>query len=284
MMKDADLTTRLVEGVLTPLMRGGELCLVPPIGPGRAEQCVLMGCPGKLEANVVSHKLRAARSLYPLDEVGAISADEWLMLCALNDALQLTNPSLTTPPRSTENAGALEEICHETVRRIHPCRTVFDVLSRHALFSRLAELGREDHVVSWWSGSRHFVGKRPPSRLLAWPRLRRVELRSTRVSLEALGAIEFDSVLAAWLEMTPLTALGAAAHLADLTLPRSLTQLLQTEVGRKLALRVVLGCRDPRQTLDKVRASSVLDGTAEGSDRGARRFLEEGALRVAQLT
>jgi hypothetical protein len=124
---------------------------------------------------------------------------------------------------------------------------VKEALARHTWFSRLFEITRTDAVVSWWVGSRAFLGEDPPARLTAWPELRRVNVAKTPRPLMDLpmsgGSVDYEAFAATvsrFLTRTPLTDLATC----DRAAPRfqwthEALQLVTSRAGRTLALRAM---------------------------------------------
>jgi hypothetical protein len=123
--------------------------------------------------------------------------------------------------------------------------TLAEVLSRHTIFARIFELVRCDEHVSWWSGSASFVGTRAPARLLAWPRLRRVEQRVESVALVELApktawAANWRDAVAHWVRASPLTDLMTASRKAPpFAWSGAALGLVNTAPGRVLAMRAI---------------------------------------------
>ena len=247
-MNPLELGQALSERLLCPLLLGKEVRLVEPVGEARAVELgkSLPGASmfGELEAL----RLAAARRWAPVDDLGELSADEWLLVAALNDLLQLTNPGLVRGVRPRKNQQKLARMVSRLIDRAGPPRTVRSALSRHALFSRIVELSRLDTEVRWWVGSDKFVGNTPPERLLAWPELRKVRSTTEHVRLAdmaALGGADFEALLERWLTMTPLTLLGTAKQSGvPFRWTGPLVALTYVPLGRRLALRVLLASHD----------------------------------------
>ena len=74
-----------------------------------------------------------------------------------------------------------------------------EAVNRHSLLGRVAEIARTDSTVSFWLGRETFVGRVPPPRATALPRLRRVRVDVVRrVWLREIGvpAVAREAVLA----------------------------------------------------------------------------------------
>jgi hypothetical protein len=207
---------------------------------------------------------------------------EWLLLCALNDLLQVTNPDLPGLFARTR-PSQLTALAVETISAAGSPRTVGDALFRHATFSRAFELTRIDTHVSWWVGSRTFRGSRPPSRLLAWQGVRRVRQQREEIPLAAMVA-EGSEWAAAW--QAAMFSLIAASPLTDLSnLLRSAPTfdwtgstlgLIATAPGRTLAGRALAragAASSVRDTL--LAASDRLAHTEPRAAELARAFVEQ---------
>jgi hypothetical protein len=226
----------LIARVLRPLLRGGEVRPLRPIGTRRALR-LAQAAEGTflLEPDVASARVREARRLWPIDALPELSVGEWLLLAALNDLLQVNNPDLMS---RRKRPARLLAMAAETIRAAGPAGSAAEALARHATLSRVVELERGDTLVSWWVGQRWFIGATPPRRLLAWPALRRVHTRTRRARFdemagESLWAPTYRDTVAAWLSATPLTEL-VAGGLGPAGLSLALHPVGRTLVGRAL--------------------------------------------------
>src|SRR5688500_7892714 len=273
------LAQALSESLLCPLLRGDEVRLVEPIGEARAVE-LGKSLPGtRIFEELEELRLAAARRWAPVDDLGDISADEWLLIAALNDLLQLTNPGLVRGIRSRQNERLLARLVGRLIDRAGPPTTVGAALSRHALFSRVVELSRLDTAVRWWAGSDRFVGCTPPERLLAWPELRKVRRTTEQVRLADMApvGVEFEALLDRWLATTPLTLLGTAQQSGvPFRWAGSLLALTHVPAGRRLALRVLLARRDVTSALtDLKQALGQLHSDDERAFMHAQSFIAE---------
>jgi len=240
------LVAELASRVLLPLLAGGELRPVPPIGVARARAVAEAGAFATAALDEVrARRLRVARRLCPLDALPDPSPGEWLLLCALNDLLQSTNPTLLGPFGGSRPRELLE-MALATVTLAGPPTTVGDALSRHATFSRLLQLVRVDTHVSFWVGRRVYRGAKPPKRLTRWRSVRRVSEREQNVRLPEMAPASpeatpvFEQVLAGLVAASPLTDLETA--LRDLPVFRwsgAALSLVSVPEGRLLALRAL---------------------------------------------
>lgn len=284
-MKILDLGRSLSERLLVPLMQGGEVRPVAPVGEARAVELSKALSGARVFDEVEALRLRAARRWAPVDDLGDIAADEWLLVAALNDLLQLTNPALGRGLGARRIPLRLARLVERVLSRAGPPRSVASALSRHALFGRVVELARVDTQVSWWSGSARFVGHEPPERLLQWPRLRKVRRLSEHVRLGQMDdgkTSDFGLLLQRWLALTPLTTLGTSRTSGvPFRWTGPLLALTSTKEGRRMALRVLLTGADVAAALAELSsATEVLASIDARACAHARDFLAEAeALR-----
>ncbi len=287
-MKLAEHARLLLEGVLIPLLRGGDVRLLDPVGAPRAQE-LENGLPGSGLFDEVGHlKLRAGRRLWPVDDLGEIASDEWSLLVALNDLLQLTNPSLCSGVRSSKNSTTLAQHVERCIERAGPPLSARQALSRHALFSKVRLLIRCDTELSWWTGSGNFVGRDPPARLTSWPELRRVKQRRIEVPLARMAprVPRYRELLERWLTSTPLTlfaGLGALGIEARWSAP--MLRLVTNEPGRTLALRAVVWSDDAPTALEQLSAATrALGELGRPGEQHARLFTDLAFERFQQLS
>jgi hypothetical protein len=250
MTPPADLIAALTERVLLPLVVGGELRPLAPVGPKRAREqarvaAALADFSGEAANEIQWQRLRVARRVCALDRIEPLSQGEWLLTFALNDLLQATNPDL---PGIFDRArpARLIELAVELIDAAGPPRTIAETLARHATFSRGLELVRIDTHLSWWAGTRTFRGAEPPARLLAWQTVRRVRQRREQIPLPAMVSAEswsdaWSQALGRWLAASPLTDLATLLRATPEPVWTGTTLgLLATSPGRALARRTLL--------------------------------------------
>jgi len=265
-----DTPEALIERLLLPLACGGPLRPIAPLGARRAIS--MSKEPIVIESEAAERlrhaRLSVARRLYPLDSLADLGRSEWLLGCALNDLLQVTNPSLKSP-FGRAHPERLLGMVREVVDAAGPPRTLGEAVARHTTFSRVLELTRIDTFVSFWVGSRSFAGARPPRRLLLWPRLRRVSEHETTLGLvdmtkEAAWGGNFLTTLKGFLAASPLTDLAEIRRSTPgFSWSAASLALVRNSVGRSLALRAIDREGDAESAI-AVLASSV-DGA--GDDR-----------------
>jgi hypothetical protein len=240
-----DVAERLFSDVMAPLVLGGAMRPGHPIGVAAA-LAIGDGSPldTDLAALVQEGRVRRARMLVPVDGLGEPSASEWALAAALHDLAQSTNPGFVAPLRRTAAARIVRSAL-ATMERVGPPSTLSEAVSRHTWFSRVLEIARTDTAVSWWAGSQEFLGVDPPSRVQAWPKLRRVSVTRTPRPLIEVGPIAIDrerlvAAMAALLARTPITDLatctrGAPAFAWNATI----VALLGSPAGRTLGARAI---------------------------------------------
>jgi hypothetical protein len=248
--KPVAIADRLFCQFMAPLVLGGELRPGRPIGGKNA--LALAPFSDTLDKELLSHvdlaRIRIARRLAPVDQVVPPTAAEWALAACLHDVVQTTHPELTGMFLGRAPAKLLE-VAQATAEVVPPPATVGDALERHTWFSRVLDITRTDTNVSFWVGKRTYLGVDPPSRLLAWPELRRVHIDKVPHPLTELpgagGHVNVDLFaggLAAWFRKTPLTDLATCARTSPQFqwTPETLA-LLTTRAGRTLVLRALDG-------------------------------------------
>ncbi|MBK8251482.1 MAG: hypothetical protein IPK82_02290 [Polyangiaceae bacterium] len=285
-MADA-LTERygeLVEQVLKPLVLGGRIDPVRPLGR-RLGLAIGEGrkiADAELRTQLDVARVRVARRLAPIDTVAEISAEDMALVAAFNDILQTTNLELSgafTRARHKRLLDSSVALCESIAKP----RTIDDALSRHTVLSRALEVVRTDTSVSWWTGSSSFRGQPAPGRLLKWRELRRVREDSRRVPLVEMAAdvshipseAWFDA-LNVWLSRSPLTDIATLARTAPVfRWSEPTVSLIATVPGRTLAFRALCQQRaaSVEGTLD--RALKALSPEAKQAEPLIKAFAQE---------
>ncbi len=238
----------LFEHFIAPLILGGELVPGKILG---AKKALAMGASRSvtnidLAAHVDLARIRIARKLAPIDRIAPMTAHEWSLAACLHDILQSTHPNLAGLFRSDASRRILD-LVNLALDRIPTSKNAQEALSRHTIFSRTLEIGRTDTRVSWWTGHDTFRGTEPPSRLLAWPDLRRVHVDKNTQPILDLPTDErghdkpfFLETLRRFLSMSPITDL-ATANRSEIKFvwSKSTLALAASPVGRTLATRAI---------------------------------------------
>lgn len=259
----AELLQALWSRVISPLVTGGALSPVRPIGPLRAAAIA--------QSSAVFHaadsawidvqRVRHVRSLCPVDALEPPSAAQWALAAALNDLLQCTNPSLDGlfSRRSSTLIGKVEQM----LGAVPPPDTLREALGRHATFALVLSMERHDKRLTWWCGSQDFRGCEPPERMLLWKKLRRVGVQTARVTLDGMAGDtrldegHYHAVLGRFLSLSPLTDLAAAARSEPVFCWTGPTlALVACGPGRTLALRA-LRLHDPARSLQALQRAPV---------------------------
>jgi hypothetical protein len=203
-----------VSRFLLPLVKGGSLHIGRPLDQALAQ--ALAGAfaapedqrgdrlsPAELVAASELGFLRGrtARALV-LDAPPPPLDDESFRLgAALHNVLLLTHPALGADPADRTRQRIAEAA--EVLAALGPPRSALVAVWRHSLLARLPEIIQPERIVTHWLGRHRFVGRTPPARLLALPRLRRVRLEETRrswlreVGIAAIARPAWHALLAA---------------------------------------------------------------------------------------
>jgi hypothetical protein len=244
----AALGKRLYERFVAPLVLGGEITPGPGVGARAAFE--LDGCLATVDRDLRSRvdlaRVRVARRLVGVDVLDEPDRAEWALAAALHDMVFALHPALDHLLHRSA-ADRLLTLAEQTIERVPPGESLKDELSRHTFFARALELQRTDTYVSWWTGSRTFLGTTPPPRLLAWPELRNVRTEETHVTLAELPTSlhparreRFLRVLALWLAKVPLTDLATSTRsIAPFVWTDAALGLLAGPHGRVLGLRAL---------------------------------------------
>jgi hypothetical protein len=264
---------RLFTGVMAPLVLGGALTPSRAIG-ARAALALGATLPtdAELAARVEHARVRRARTLVPIDRLGPPTAAEWALAAALHDLAQSANPAFDAATLRRGAAARIAMLAGATIRRVAPPANLHEALSRHAWLARMLEIARTDTTVSWWSGSRVFLGVEPPARLLAWPELRRVSVSRARRPLLDLAPLVIDRSwlvdgIAEILARSPITDLATCARREPAFAWNETTlALLQRPAGRALAMRVL--ARLPPSDVDRALGRASRAAIAEHGGLG----------------
>jgi hypothetical protein len=228
-------------------------------------------------------RVRRARALVPIDALAAPTGAEWALSAALHDVLQCASPRFNGALRRSAAARILE-LAGETIDFVGPPANVGEALSRHAWLARVLDIARTDTAVSWWTGSRDFLGVEPPGRLQVWPHLRRVSVVRTPRPLLELTPLAVDrqrlvEVIARLLARTPLTELATCTRVTPpFEWSEATLALVGTHAGRTLALRALarLPAADVDAALGRATRNAVTRRPAFA--RAAARLLADRAV------
>lgn len=275
----------LFEQVLAPLLLGGSVRPVRPIGPVlAAEVAALHGVFGPsnsaLGEECARVRARQARALAPIDALGGLGRSEWLMLCALNDFLQVANPHLPGMFGGQRPVRLLHAV-EQTLALTPPPVDVRECVARHATFARLLQIVRVDTMVDWWTGSAVFRGEPVPKRLLALPGIRRVKVDEMTVSIESLCEHKsvqtgrYLEVLGRLLRSSPLTDLATAGRDEPaFRWTHELLSLVALPTGAGICRRI-LGGVGAQADVALERGAKLLEQQRNPAALLATRFLEQ---------
>jgi hypothetical protein len=264
------LQDALFRQVIAPLVLGGPMVPLNPIGPQRSSgfSAERPYADPDLASRVTMGRVRAARRLAPVDSFGPLTDAEWQLASVFNDVVQSTHPDYRNMFRK-RGPQMILLILDDALDAIVQVANVGDALSRHTLFGRMFDLTRVDTKLTWWTGSATFLGTEVPNRLRLWPELRQVrEERTPRRLMELAHAgksqtpvVLFESVVAKFLSKSPLTDLATCDRPAPAFewTPVNLG-FIGTRNGRTLTLRA----------LDRLRRGDVEDTLG----RATRRLLD----------
>jgi hypothetical protein len=206
---------RFVARFLLPLVRGGALHVGRPLGPKFvARLAATLAERSSSTALVLAARAPAGRAvdvatalsmgrhaaavrLLPGTRVPALDEATLRLGAALHNLLSLTHPGIEG--RGAEGRQARIADAAEKLASLGPPRSAADAVDRHSLLGRLPDIGRSDRVVHFWLGRRSFVGRLPPRRVTALPRLRQVRV---------------DTVHRGWLREIGMPACARPAFLA----------------------------------------------------------------------
>jgi hypothetical protein len=282
---------RLFHGVMAPLVLGG--AVRPPHAIG-ARVALALGAAERLPTDidlasrVQLGRVRRARRLVPLDRLGPPTAAEWALAALLSDILQAASPAFDAALRRGA-ASRILAVAMTGVERIPLPASPKDALSRHTWFARLLDVARSDTTISWWVGSSRYLGVDPPSRLQAWPSIRRVQVTTQATALLELAPLAFERerlvrAVSLLLERSPLTDLAGCTRVTPpFEWTPSALALVGAPAGRTMALRAL--ARLPAQEVDSAlgRASRDLLRRASGPQARAAVLPSPEARAVAAL-
>jgi hypothetical protein len=186
-----------VSRFLLPLVKGGAMHVGRPLGQRAIEAMVSTWRAGarrsftsledmaEEDALAELGRIRQARVRAVIYEAAAPPLDEATLRlgAGVHNLLALGHPGLASGVSAARTLERRQEQIVEATLAIvdlGPPPTAEEALRRHSLLARLGEITRTDHTVEYWAGRRRFVGRTPPTSLLALPRLRRVSVTSQR--------------------------------------------------------------------------------------------------------
>ncbi len=242
---------RLFEDFAAPLVLGG------PVSPRRFLSGKLALDIGDREPADATRffdfqeaRLRTLRKLLPLERVPNPNGNEWALVAAMHDLVLLLHPDFQGALRSPMRQRVLKSVL-ATASQVPLAKTLGEALMRHSFFANLCDLSRNDKRVSWWTGSKTFEGREPDARLLAWPKLRRVDIVTRARPIEKLvlarsyadsdsrKSFTMGSAMNELLQRSPLTAILHAGLFAEFAFTDELVSWLELAPARQVLLRAL---------------------------------------------
>jgi hypothetical protein len=243
-----------VSRFLLPLVTGGPLHVSRPLDArGVAALVAAFSAPperltpGSLSVaeDHAAHELgraRARRARALLLDIAPPPLDEpsFRLGAAVHDLLLLAHPGMG--PERTDPARSRIAEAAQALADLGPPADAAEAVRRHSLLARLPEIVQPERLVYYWLGRQRFVGRTPPGRVLAMPRLRRVRMEETRrLWLKEVGVPAYAR--GAWAALQRASPLGEALDPLRLDPPlawgRMLTVLRFPSLARLVADRVL---------------------------------------------
>lgn len=183
-----------VAGFVWPMISGGRVQVRDPLAPGVISQWARQGYGDATLTVRVGEALRRLLSRNgPMGTVERLPLDALALAAVWHNLLAMTHPEVAV---RTGLRRGVRKWCLAILEWVDAPRARHEVTLRHGILARLGELGRVDTHVEFWAGYADFVGVTPPKSLLAWPSVRRVSERRTRVGffelVEGLRAPRVD--------------------------------------------------------------------------------------------
>ena len=254
---------RFVARFLLPLVRGGALHIGRPLGPRAVDKLLAQLPPPALApsalvprqllsslaaggrgddvlAELAARRHAAAIRLMPGARVPALDQATVRLGAALHNLLSLTHPAIEG--RGAEGRQGRIAAAALALAALGAPRTAAEAVDRHSLLGRLPDIGRSDRVVHYWLGRRSFVGRVPPRRVTALPRLRQVRVDTLRRGwLREIGMPA--CARPAFLALSIASPLGETEDLFRLEPPLAWSRILPVlrfaDLGRIVAGRIV---------------------------------------------
>jgi hypothetical protein len=161
--------------VLLPLVSGGPIRVTDPLDADDLSNLARIELLDDDKLRQAREQVAAEITLSPPDF--DLDTETLALTVALYDALWLSHPEAKDrSPRRLERVARFAEKCTQ----VPPARTRETILARHTLLHHLFRISRTDRRVRFWVGSRTFLGREPPKRLLRWRDIRRVRVEEAR--------------------------------------------------------------------------------------------------------
>jgi hypothetical protein len=180
-----------VSRFLLPLVKGGPLHIGRPLDHRAVDdlwvafsrepdlQSERLAPAELLAASELSFLRTRASRAWLLDAPAAALDEETFRLgAALHNVLLLAHPALGDDPTDSTRQRIADSA--QALAALGPPPTAISAVHRHSLLARVPEIVQPERVVSHWLGRHRYLGRTPPPRVLALPRLRRVRLDEVR--------------------------------------------------------------------------------------------------------
>jgi hypothetical protein len=220
-----------MERFALPLLAGGRVACSAPLGWRVSRHWRTMLRPQLLATLHHALRMRAAG----VDATPPSDPDEatLVLLAAVHDLFATTHPDTSN---LLDTSARLLKRHAMAARALPPPDSLAQALARHAVVDAALRSHREDVRVTWWTGSAEFAGQTPPARLVAFPRVRRVNQETRQVPLVkhglSHGSVRLKNARRVLVESLFLASpLSALLHSMDDDSPVAL-DLRQSQEGR----------------------------------------------------
>lgn len=232
-----------LERFVLPLVAGGEMHIGKPVSADELQRFE-EEIPHATVPIVAIDEARTAvvSSIVVRPPAVVFDRDELSLACAVHNLLFLSHPRADA---WTMSRAARSKVIAAAQRFATRPRTEARarVLARHGLLHNFFDISRTDLKLTWWTGSSVFLGQSPPSRLTAWPTVRRVRREESTTSFqELLGGADIAPVVVTLVRRSPLSQLltmsrfGPPLHWED-----AVFLLRDAECARAIAYRSIGG-------------------------------------------
>jgi hypothetical protein len=170
-----------VSQFLLPMVKGGALAIGRPLGRRGVESLATRaGAEERAAAEVLARSRRELlATLVRNPPRPALDEATWRLGGAVHNLLALGHPEIALGVGADLRVGRVANAA-ATLAALGPPTTLAETLARHSILARLPEIIRRDRTVRYWLGRQTFVGRPPPARILALPRVRGVKVETVR--------------------------------------------------------------------------------------------------------
>lgn len=202
---------------------GEQVVVGRPLGPGVLEDfAATRPSDPQLDAALFDALHAQASELAPVEALPYPERGTIALSVACYNLLAMTDPALDRALARRARPVVLQWV-DALLDAVDAPSTRGEVLSRHAVVSRFLLLRRHDVVVTNWAYTYRYYGRPVPPRVVAWPKLRRVEtserqreLRELLQAIDAEGTLAIESRLRTLLSRSPATELLRTDLASDL--------------------------------------------------------------------